>query len=58
MGREFWTGLFEWIKETVLAKEKNINKEDLDLYTIVDTAEEAVQAIDDFYSKFLLSPNF
>jgi hypothetical protein len=58
VGREFWTGLFEWVKATLLQKEKNINEEDLELYSIVDTAEEAVQAIDDFYSKFLLSPNF
>jgi hypothetical protein len=58
VGREFWSGLVEWIKQVVLSKEKNINVEDMDLFTIVDTADEAVEAIDDFYSKYLLSPNF
>ncbi|NOR34043.1 MAG: TIGR00730 family Rossman fold protein, partial [Bacteroidales bacterium] len=32
--------------------------EDIDLFTVVDTAEEAVAVINRFYSKYLLSPNF
>jgi len=47
-----------WIKEVMLGKENNINAEDLDLVNIVDTADEAVKVIDDFYSKYLLQPNF
>ena len=35
-----------------------INPVDLDLITAVDTAQEAVDAIDAFYSKYLLKPNF
>ena len=35
-----------------------INAQDMDLFSVVDTPEEAVKAIDDFYSKYLLSPNF
>lgn len=58
VGKTFWQGLFDWIREVVLHEEKNINERDLDLVTIVDTAEEAVNAIDDFYSQYLLSPNF
>ena len=58
VGRSFWRRLIDWIKEGVLSAEHNINKEDLDLFKLVDTADEAVQAIDDFYSKYLLSPNF
>jgi hypothetical protein len=38
--------------------EKNISPEDLDLINLVDTADEAVKVIDDFYSKYLLQPNF
>ena len=41
-----------------LKVEGNINPEDLDLVNIVETPEEAVKVIDDFYSRFLLSPNF
>lgn len=57
VGREYWGGLFKWIKD-VLLKENNINEEDLDLIKLVDTPTEAVAAIDEFYSQFLLSPNF
>jgi hypothetical protein len=56
-GREYWGGLIDWLKKTMLA-EKNINPEDLDLFNLVDTPTEAVQVIDEFYSKYLLSPNF
>ncbi len=58
VGADYWEGLFEWIKEIMLKKEMNISEEDLDLYKLVDTPEDAVQQIDQFYSKYLLSPNF
>jgi uncharacterized protein (TIGR00730 family) len=58
VGTEYWSGLIEWIKNVMLTKEKNINPEDLDLFSLVDTPEEAVQIIDDFYSKYVLQPNF
>lgn len=58
VGTDYWKGLFTWIKDVMLGKENNINKEDLDLVNIVDTADEAVKVIDDFYSKYLLQPNF
>jgi len=57
VGREYWKGLFDWIQK-ILITEKNINEEDLELVNLVDTASEAVKVIDDFYSKYLLSPNF
>jgi uncharacterized protein (TIGR00730 family) len=57
VGKEYWQGLFQWIKD-VLIKEKNINEEDLDLIKLVDTPTEAVAVIDEFYSQYLLSPNF
>ena len=55
--REFWSGLIEWFEEIVL-KEENIKPGDLNLINIVETPEEAVKVIDDFYSKYVLSPNF
>jgi predicted Rossmann-fold nucleotide-binding protein len=42
----------------MLEKEKNINAADLDLFKIVDTADEAVKHIVEFYSKYMLKPNF
>ncbi len=58
VGKEYWEELISWMKKTMLEEGKNISPEDLDLFELVDTAEEAVELIDKFYSKYLLSPNF
>ncbi|MBS0010567.1 MAG: TIGR00730 family Rossman fold protein [Bacteroidales bacterium] len=58
VGTEYWDGLLDWIKKTMLEEEENISEEDLELFSIVDTADEAVDHIDSFYAKYLLSPNF
>lgn len=58
VGTEFWSGLFEWIKEVVLAKHAKISPEDMNLIKIVDSANEVVEIIDNFYKKYNLSPNF
>lgn len=58
VGKSFWEGLVAWIKATLLTAENNINEEDLELFKVVDTAEEAVAEIDKFYSQYLLKPNF
>jgi len=57
VGKEFWGGVMDWFRKTLVA-EKMINEKDLELVNLVDTPEEAVRVIDDFYSKYLLSPNF
>ena len=58
VGRAFWSGLVEWIQNVVQMEQRNISPEDLDLFTLVETADEAVEVINKFYSKYLLSPNF
>ncbi|MCX2745959.1 TIGR00730 family Rossman fold protein [Mangrovivirga sp. M17] len=58
VGKSFWGGLATWIQDTLLQAENNISEEDLDLFHIVDTVDDAVKVIDEFYSKYLLSPNF
>src|SRR5687768_9159431 len=50
VGRSYWTGLIQWMKDVMLESEANIKPEDLELFAIVDTADEAVQYIVDFYS--------
>lgn len=57
VGRAFWGGLMDWIKTSML-EAGNINAEDFNLINIVDTADEAVKVIDEFYGKYLLKPNF
>jgi uncharacterized protein (TIGR00730 family) len=58
VGSKFWTGLVDWIKEIMLKKEQNIHEDDLLLFSVVDTADEAVNAIIEFYEKYVLKPNF
>src|SRR5690606_6532376 len=58
VGKSFWKGLVQWLREVVLTEHNNVSETDFDLFSIVDTPEEAVKVIDEFYSKYLLSPNF
>jgi uncharacterized protein (TIGR00730 family) len=58
VGSDYWGGLVDWIKQTMLAKEHNVNEGDLALFHVVDTADDAVKIIDDFYSRYMLKPNF
>jgi len=58
VGKKYWKGLFDWIKDVMLEEEHNISAEDLELFKIVDTSGEAVELIVKFYSRYLLSPNF
>jgi uncharacterized protein (TIGR00730 family) len=58
VGRSYWQGLMDWIEQVMLGQQKNISEEDLKLINIVDTPTDAVKVIDEFYSKYLLQPNF
>lgn len=55
--KHYWKGLVEWIRQRMI-EEKFILESDIDIFTLVDTAEEAVKIIDDFYKKYALKPNF
>ena len=57
VGRDFWGGLFDWIKNTLLI-EGNISPEDLDLVHLVDNENEVLEILNDFYDEYNLSPNF
>ena len=58
VGSSYWTGLMDWVRQTMLMQESNIHEEDLNLFRIVDTAEEAAEHIFRFYDKYVLKPNF
>lgn len=58
VGKKYWEGLMTWVTDTMLHTEHNISDKDLTLFHIVDTADEAVTIINEFYSKYLLKPNF
>jgi uncharacterized protein (TIGR00730 family) len=57
VGTKYWSGLLDWIKNTLL-EEHNIAPEDLNLFRVVDTSDEAVEHFVKFYEKYTLSPNF
>lgn len=45
VGKEFWSPLTEWVDKEVYGKQGAIDKEDLDIYQIVDSADEAYEII-------------
>ncbi len=55
---EFWGGLIDWVKSTLLEKFGNISPGDLDLIHVVDTPKEVLEILDKFYGEYNLSPNF
>ena len=58
VGSEFWNGALVWIKNTLLHEFSNISPKDLNLFTIVDDADEVIKIIDAFYKQHQFSPNF
>lgn len=58
VGSEYWGGLIDWLQKTVLEKEQNISAPDMHLFKVVDTADDAVKIIVDFYTRYTLKPNF
>lgn len=56
--KKFWAPLMDWIKTTMLEQESYISPEDLYLFKLVDTADEAVEVILEFYTKYSMKPNF
>lgn len=61
VGKDYWTGLKDWITNVMFKEAGNINEKDLDLIPIVDNAEDAVAIIRKFYQgkdSGELSPNF
>ena len=51
VGKEFWQGLVDWVKNTMLDKYNNISAKDMDMIPITDDVDEVVQIIEDFYDK-------
>jgi uncharacterized protein (TIGR00730 family) len=57
VGKEYWSGMLAWVK-SVLIDEKTVDEGDLNLVLIAEDANHAVKHINEFYSKYLLKPNF
>lgn len=57
VGSDFWGGLVDWIKNTLITA-GNISPKDLDLFHVVDSADEVIDILNNFYKEYRLSPNF
>lgn len=57
MGADYWKGLVDWIKETVL-KNGCISEGDLDLFRITDDPEEVANGIERHYQRYRSLHNF
>jgi len=55
--KDYWDGLIKWVKERML-EENKISAEEMDIFSVVDTAEEAIGVVEEFYNKYDLRPNF
>jgi len=47
-GKKFWGGLLRWLKAQMQDQNQFIGKTDLDLFTVTDSEEEAVEVIMDY----------
>lgn len=46
VGRDFWQGQFEWIKNILLDQEKYVSPADMNLFKIADSSEEVMTILD------------
>jgi len=58
VGSTFWSGLIDWIKETLLKTNKTVSNEDVFSFHIVDKKEEVIKILETFHDDYGLSPNF
>ena len=60
VGSEYWNGMVDWINEVMLGQNANISSDDMNLFKVVDTVDEVIKEIDDFYKdeSHELKPNF
>lgn len=59
IGKDYWEGLLSWMSGVMLKKFNNIHAEDLQLISLVETVDEAMEVIREYYkTEHPLKPNF
>ena len=58
VGTSFWSGLIDWLKQTLLEQNSTISEGDLDLFSCVDKADEVIDLLKQYYSETDTGPNF
>lgn len=56
VGNRFWGGLVDWIRSQLLG-DGMISPEDLDLFKVVETADEVLEGIFHFYENRTFTPS-
>ena len=57
-GSEFWSGCIDWIKNTVIKKFNNVSTNEILLFEVVDTKDEIIDILKNFYNDKKFAPNF
>ena len=55
-GSDFWGGLISWLRQVVCGRYKTISGEDIFLFSVVDTVDEAVAAVCAHSADAVISP--
>ena len=58
VGKSFWEGCLKWIKDEMSIKHKYISENELELISVVDSAEDVTDILSKFYLEKGLKPNF
>ena len=58
VGSKFWNKCYDWIKTELVETYKYISTHELDLISIVDSSNEVIDILTNFYQKKTISPNF
>ena len=58
VGSNFWKKCYDWIKSELVETYKYISIHELDLISIVDSSNEVIEILSNFYQEKKFSPNF
>ena len=58
VGTSFWSGLIDWLKQTLYERNQTISKKDFDIFTCVDSPDEVIDLLKKHYSDSDTGPNF
>jgi len=45
IGHDFWDGLVDWIRDTMVTKYKTVSPSDMDLFYVTDSVDDAIEHI-------------
>ena len=57
-GSEFWSGCVDWIKNIVSKKFNNVSTNEILLFEVVDSKDEIIDILKNFYNNKKFAPNF